>query len=73
MGTFANNPDYELRWPPAIFESELRRLIAEGRRTGYDSEWDRSVEWLLRQAFGEGPAVTEFTRTKDWVLDEEPF
>lgn len=79
MSDLRNDPDYVLRWPPAIFAEELTRLIQRGERLGTGSSWASEVETLLRQAFTSSMPAEDFKRmldtsgTASWSLDEEPF
>jgi len=59
MGRFANNPDYMLAWPPAIFRAELEALIDRAARIG-EREWLGEVETLLRQAFVTDSPLQDF-------------
>ncbi len=77
MGRFADNPDFELRWPRDVLASELRRLALRGRSEGITHEWKAEVDLLLRQAFGVGVPTESFERvaSAQWGPgdDEEPF
>lgn len=78
MSVFANDPDYELRWPRSLFGEELDRLIALAEFEGVDWQWEAQVEALLRQAFGGSEPLEAFRRSGDMAvrrssLDEEPF
>jgi len=75
MGRFADDPDYTLRWPPDIFEDELRRLIRRAESEGRGSEWRDEVCLLLRQAFSSTVPFEDFERVVDNFEDfgDEPF
>jgi hypothetical protein len=77
VGRFADNPDFELRWPHEALTGELTRLIVRGRLEGVSHEWKAEVDLLLRQAFGAGVPTESFDRVASsrWGMgdDEEPF
>lgn len=72
VGRFAGDPDYTLRWPPELFEAELRRLLSRAERFVIGREWREEVEALLRGAFTSSIPSTDFGNILSG-FDDEPF
>lgn len=78
MSDFVGDPDYALRWPPAVFADETARLVRRGREFGTGTDWQDEVLLLLRQAFSSVVPRDDFKRAlaagRDAPsYDEEPF
>ena len=63
--TLATNPDYTLRWPPALFVQEATVLVARGELRGTNCAWSDEVELLLRQAFASQGVADDFTHVSN--------
>lgn len=80
MTNFVGDPDYTLRWPPAIFAEELERVVRRGRDDDADDDWFSEVELLLNQAFTSKVPADDFKRVWEtpapmpvYSDDDEPF
>ena len=78
MARFAGDPDYALEWPPRVFQDELRRLIARGRRSGANKQWEDEILTLFNQAFLSSVPEKDFRATVQGAVtnfgyDDEPF
>jgi hypothetical protein len=77
MGRFADDADYVLRWPPEIFEAEIRRLVLRAQSQGMTKEWEEEVTLLLQQAFVSSVPAEDFEKQLKigdlWDAAEEPF
>lgn len=80
MPDFVGDPDYTLRWPPAIFAAEVERLVRRAATSASQSDWRDEVDLLLRQAFASAVPASDFRRVDQsfsqplgYGDDEEPF
>jgi hypothetical protein len=75
LGRFVGDADYAVRWPTAVLEQELRRLIDRARQHGLDGDWEAEVKLLLSQAFSSSVPAEDFeTLLRAYTgFDDEPF
>ncbi len=82
MNSQAPDPEYELRWPPHIFQDELENMVRRGRDVGTTTAWEDEVEQLLRQAFASDRPANDFLQlfrplasppTVGYDPEENPF
>lgn len=75
VGRFVGDADYTVRWPTAVLEQELRRLIDRAQRHGLDGDWEAEVKLLLSQAFSSSVPAQDFETLvrAHSGFDDEPF